>query len=255
MPPPTGISAFKRFITAPEDCAALLCALRSSPEPPDIAGVITPLTADASPRGIIRTRPGVHEFLGVTDALQHAPWSPPIGMLLHIAQPDPHSNPTTLWIGRELWPYGPALSQLAPASLFIDAPDAATRLWAAETALRSNAVGLVIADSRAFTRPATQRLQLAANAANSVCLLARPATEQRLLSAAASRWLISPASPHTQGHGWSAQLLRCKGEQPSPHAPRVWRIVIEHETGAFRVSADVEHQSRPAALPALRESA
>lgn len=105
-----------------------------------------------------------------------------------------------LWVGAGIWPYPPLLRgrvgrggesrnerSLLSHSIFIDPPDLASRLWAIEVALRAGAgpVGegatsdirsgpvCVIADGRGFTLPHTRRLQLAAAASGSLCILAR----------------------------------------------------------------------------------
>ncbi|MFO0874641.1 MAG: hypothetical protein U0575_11820 [Phycisphaerales bacterium] len=73
-------------------------------------------------------------------------------------------------------------------------PDA--RLWAIDLALRCTGVALVVADGRGLDMAATRRLQLAAEAGQTVGLLARAPDERATLSAAATRWLVRPAGLH-----------------------------------------------------------
>ena len=93
-----------------------------------------------------------------------------------------------MWIGRACWPHPLTLSVgVRRRSLFVAPPDREKRLWAAELAVRSPAVGIVVAEGEGLRMAATRRLQLAARSGRTLVLLARPSAERGELSAAATR--------------------------------------------------------------------
>lgn len=122
-----------------------------------------------------------------------------------------------VWVGRRCWPYGRLLARgenrdLLERSIFVDAVNDASRLWAVDVALRCEAVCAVIADGTGLDMPATRRLQLAARAGRSVGLLARPPAELRGLSAAATRWIVTAVANHQSHHPrWRVRQIRSKG--------------------------------------------
>jgi protein ImuA len=172
-----------------------------------------------------------------------------------------------IWIGRALWPYGPALWHIEPAllarSIFIDPPDDAARLWAIDLALRCGAFAAVIADGSAIKMAHSRRLQLAAASGNAVGLLARPPWEHRELSAAATRWRVQAwrVAEHEEsavaGPRWLATLVRCKGRQVLSdhgrgHLPRRWVLEQDRDQGVVRVLAELVDRPDAAALSARR---
>jgi hypothetical protein len=198
-------------------------------------GLMVPLTQSLGlPRGM------VHEWLsGSYEAFEGSPDSvtpglvdnapPPLCLFSELAwraispacDPDDQTSAIqpghVLWIGRSVWPWPrvllrdrPSPCSLLQRSWFIDPPDRAARLWAMELALGNPAVTVVIGDGRGFERVATRRLQLAARAGQSLCLLARPYAERRTLSAAATRWGVAPRDSPTAHPRWIVRLLRCK---------------------------------------------
>lgn len=186
-----------------------------------------------------------------------------------------------VWVGRRVWPYGRALvcqgtlladvsgdgqaearwgvdDALLRRSIFVDAPDDATRLWAMDLALRCAAIACVVGEGHGFDVAATRRLQLGARAGRTLGLLARPPTETKCASVASSRWLVghvptSGADERAHEHGarrggesdvavnprWIVELVRCKGVRPSVEAPRQWGVEWCCETGHLSVVADV----------------
>jgi hypothetical protein len=103
--------------------------------------------------------------------------------------------------------------QLLARTLFVDPRGIRERLWAIDSALRSPAVGVVVADVSGFDMAASRRLQLAAGEGGGVGIFARPPREERELSAAATRWRVARSAPSRKraGPGWTLELLRCKG--------------------------------------------
>jgi len=99
---------------------------------------------------------------------------------------------------------------LLKQSIFVDPPDKGARLWAMDLSLRCSAVAAVIADGRRFDISATRRLQLAAESANALGLVARPVGDFRYLSAATTRWRVSHAPSPNQKPRMRIELARCK---------------------------------------------
>lgn len=235
------------------------------------------IDSDLPQAGLLRGK--VHEWLGLLPPESHATplatpikektWSPPLSLLIHLAcsalaQAD-NTQARVVWVARpgasgfSVRPYSPALGargtahsrDLLASSLFVSATSPAQRLWAADLALRSRAAIAVIVDAAGFDLPATRRLQLAAESSSSICFLARPPWEQTVLSASTTRWLVrtcpspnlSPTSTPTPTRRWTVSLLRCKGMQPAPGAPRLWTLERDHATRAFSVVPDLRDRS------------
>jgi len=210
------------------------------------------------PGGGLR-RGGVHEWVGVAPPPdgeksdeRSAFWCPPLAIVSHLvrralaAAGDPVSYP--VWIGAAVWPYPRTLVEMADRqraaplerSLFVRAPDRASRLWAADVALRNPAVAAVVADGSGFDLAATRRLQLAAEVGGTLCLLARPPREQLVLSAATTRWSVrSCPSLVVPAKRWTVELLRCKGMRPVPGACDLRILEHDHATGAIALVPDL----------------
>jgi protein ImuA len=196
-------------------------------------------------------RGGVHEWVGVASPdgeksdERSSFWGPPLAIMSHLvrralaAAGGLVSYP--VWIGASVWPYprvlvGAADRQRAGSlerSLFVRASDRTSRLWAADVALRNPAVAVVVADGSGFDLAATRRLQLAAEAGGTVCLLARPPRERSALSAATTRWWVRSHPSLVPAKRWTVELLRCKGMRPVPGAcdPRI--VEHDHATGTI----------------------
>lgn len=173
--------------------------------------------------GLIRN--AVHEWIGLDPILaasHMSRWSPPLTVLVHLARQAiamslRDAAPLHLcWIGARIWPSAAALAgrggstDLLSRSLFVDAPDASARLWAADLALRSSAV-LVLVDGSGFDMAASRRLQLAAEAGGWLAHLARPPWERTELSSAATRWSIARERTEGDEPRFGIRLLRSKG--------------------------------------------
>ena len=211
----------------------------------------------------------LHEWFGVApsthfmacrkDEIRREDWVPPLLPLVHLARQALRcASPSrrAVWIGRRCFPYGgvfvgaPDDGRLLERSIFVAAPRPADRLWAAGLALRSPAVGLMIADGSGFDMATTRRIQLVAKAHQTTAWLVRPPWETRELSAAQTRWLVRwEASPEQDDEessafnpGWSLELLRCKGMQPDS-CPRVWALEWDRGEGAVRLSTAMAHQA------------
>jgi len=157
-----------------------------------------------------------------------------------------------VWIGRRCFPYGSALigadgdRRMLERSIFVATDKPVDRLWAVDLALRSPAVGVVIADGSGFDMAATRRIQLVAKAQRTLVLLVRPPWEVLELSAAQSRWMVRWVSNSNSvekesrqiNPRWSVELLRSKGGQPE-RRPRVWGWEWDRGEGAVRLSTTV----------------
>ncbi|HKQ47153.1 MAG TPA: hypothetical protein VJZ71_03675 [Phycisphaerae bacterium] len=237
---------------------------------------------------------GLHEWFGVeevgreegrpTPRSADGRWSPPLCILVHLAwqaQSREASPPWTVWIGRRCHPYPRVLirgggkdRRLLTRSLFVAPREAAARLWAIDLALRSPAVGCVVADGSGFDRAATQRIQLLARTQGKTVLAACPAPQRTELSAAQTRWGIrnaecgmrneerSDAPRHSAFRiptsalvpRWSVELLRCKGMRPTqdhPGAPG-WLLEWNRAEGAVHLSARLADPAGAAERPIRR---
>jgi len=135
------------------------------------------------------------------------------------------------WIGRRCWPTPFSLPpEHLNSCLFIDPPSERLALWAIETALRSPAVKLVIADLPCASLTATRRLALAAKASGATAILLRKQETFSSPSAATSRWEISPFPSDSEAPAWKLSLTRLKGGSLGNAS---WLITLEggHEPG------------------------
>lgn len=207
---------------------------------------------------------GLHEWLGVGEPVGRG-WTPPLCVLVHLAWQafDRHSSsPWTVWIGKHCHPYPRVLirgedRQLLERSLFVTPRDAVSRLWAVDLALRSPAVGCVVADGSGFDRAATQRIQLLARTQTKAVLSVCPPRQQSELSAAQTRWRMSVPPPMAKKTAsgiqprWIVELLRCKGMRPTKEH-RVWLLEWNRAEGAIHLSARLAGLAGPTQAPVRR---
>ncbi|MBI5764469.1 MAG: hypothetical protein HZA51_13185 [Planctomycetes bacterium] len=199
---------------------------------------------------------GLHEWFGVEDTARgethpaDARWTPPLCILAHLAWQAfdrSSSSPWVVWVGRACHPYPRVLvrgadRRMLERSLFVSPRDVAGRVWAMDLALRSQAVGFVVADGSGLDRSATQRIQLLARAQAKVVLAVCPPRQRSILSAAQTRWLVRTA--HAPGQrrpgeihpGWSVELLRCKGMRPTQDHPS-WYLEWNRAEGVVHCPA------------------
>jgi hypothetical protein len=187
-----------------------------------------------------------------------------MGVLMQLALRHLDETPgVVVWIGRRLWPYlvpggreGDA--RLVRRSVFVDPPDDGGRLWAIDLAIRSAAVATVVADGSGLDLARTRRLQLAAEHASALVLVARPPAERDQLSAAAVRWLVRAAPSADTTPRWIVELLRCKGMQlrggREEHSnqgkwPNQMMVEWKRVEGGLAVPAALRDRSRRAPLP------
>jgi hypothetical protein len=189
---------------------------------------------------------GIHEWFAGSEERDGIPAQAPRAILAHVARAAMKTRlgepgySSLIWIGRMCWPCPAVIPDLLACSIWIDPPDAASRLWAIDLALRCKGVGAVIADGCGLDMGSSRRLQLAAEAGRTIGLLARPASEVRVLSAAATRWRVSLVPTEGKRPRWTVELLRCKGVRPATDASAM-RCIVEwqHAQGACRVSPEM----------------
>jgi protein ImuA len=155
------------------------------------------------------------------------------------------------------------------------------RAWSIDQALRCPGVGAVVGDVEGMDMADSRRLQLAAEAGQTLGVLTRPAPEIRELSASGTRWVVSPQAGATDRVRWRVELRRCKAAAlwaaASGGSVREWvlewderrrgvQVVgvdevdvsggvgaeVERETGGVRLAPDVAH--RPGS-PQVRRTA
>lgn len=204
----------------------------------------------------------MHEWFGA--ALPVRPeWIPPLCILTDLAARglEGAAGRLVVWIGSRCRPSAFMLahwSALASASVFLDPPDDATRLWLIDLAARSPGVAAVIADGSGLSMPATRRIQIAAGHGSALCLIARPEWERASLSAACTRWRVQSEASQDSRPRWSVALLRDKGQAgfrdrspaPSPSGGEGWLVEWSDEEGCIGVAAGVVRAARRASLAA-----
>lgn len=141
--------------------------------------------------------------------------------------------------------YGPGLSDsgLSPERLVVvKGRSDSDILWAMEEGLRSPGLVAVLGEVDRINLTGSRRLQLACEAGTTAGFLLRPPQKVLATSTVLTRWRIAAA----QGSGdvprvaWDVELLRCRYR--TNDAILNWRVEEDHETGAFRVAADVLHR-------------
>lgn len=224
----------------------------------------------------------LHEWFGVSGPVVQAsstarggeparrgPWTPPVCVVVHLVWQALKAGSTslwTVWIGRRCFPYPNVLvrengqdRRLLDRSIFVAPRDASGRLWAIDLALRSPAVGVVVADGSEFNMAASRRVQLVARDKGRLALLVRPAWERQKPSSAHSRWLLRRQLASggdvtlRVNPRWSVELLRCKGVQPE-RGPSVWALEWDRATSTVSVSAAMANQAGDAKREPTSES-
>ena len=213
-------------------------------------------TTDHKAAGLLNG--SVHEWIGVDfpviGSSASRNWVPPLAILTHLAS---RSIPTTaetggsvVWVGRNMWPYPwltvrlhGGMGRLLNQSIFLDPPDASSRLWAIERALRCPANVAVIADCAGMGITETRRLQLAAKQGQTLGLTTRPPHEQSMLSAATTRWHVTGLRGHDRP-AWGITLLAAKGSQPiSSHGRQTdWTLEWNHATSTIGTVSDMVYR-------------
>lgn len=192
-----------------------------------------------------------------------------------VCQAQPNGQRLVMWIGRRCWPHLGALSvvrdplseneigesstvirtikngerttengqrpqqvdqTLLQQSIFVDSPDAASRLWAADLALRCSSVVAVVIDGDHFDMAAMRRLQLAAESSGALALLARRPHTRGERSIAATRWLVCSRCSPSMSPRWGVELLRCKTAVMSTTK---WVVELGHANSLELVSTDM----------------
>jgi len=126
-----------------------------------------------------------------------------------------------VWIGRHAWPTPYALlshehsrvtqETFLNSVLFIDPPNTKLTLWTIETALRSNAVALVIAECPRISLTASKRFELAAREYGSTALLLRDPRDLTLPSRALTKWVMTPTPSRHNTPTWELSLANARG--------------------------------------------
>ncbi|HYE61401.1 MAG TPA: hypothetical protein VD997_05345 [Phycisphaerales bacterium] len=136
-------------------------------------------------------------------------WHPPLLILTYLAARPPG---LTVFIGQRCWPCPWTIAKVGldfSRCLFID-PRPEERAWAIDQALRCPGIGAVVGDVEGMDMADSRRLQLAAEAGQTLGLLTRPAPEIKLLSASGTRWVVSPQPGMSDRVRWKVELRRCK---------------------------------------------
>jgi protein ImuA len=137
-------------------------------------------------------------------------WYPPVLLLAWLAA---RASGLVVWIGRRCWPTVWALEQVSLRTedcIFVDPRDEVERVWVIDQSLRCGGVSAVVGDASGLDMSGSRRLQLAAEAGQTLGLLARAPSEAKVLSAAATRWRVRPKPSVGTSCRWELELMRCK---------------------------------------------
>lgn len=135
-----------------------------------------------------------------------------------------------VWVGRRSWPTPFSLApEHLSSCLFLDPPTEKLALWTIETALRSPAVKLVIADTPRVSLATTRRLSLSARAHGTTAVLLRRHSEQPAPSAAMTSWSLASVPSASEAPTWELSLKRFKGGSA---AGTTWTITVEDDYGS-----------------------
>jgi hypothetical protein len=150
----------------------------------------------------------------VTEVLVTRSGQGELGLLMPTLQRLCRSNRRILWIAPPLLPYPPALAQqgldLSRINV-VRCAQASDALWAAEQALRSGACSAVLCWSQQLDDRCFRRLQLAATAGDSWCVMFRAEQFANSGSPAALRLLIS-----SQNQQPRVRIIKQRGGRPQP---------------------------------------
>lgn len=147
-------------------------------------------------------------------------------------------NRYILWIGKECWPSPYLLQKTLPfpellaACLFIDVASEEDRLWAIDTALRSEASFATIAYLPKLTISQSKRFSIALEKSNRFAFLLRPPEARSKPTTSATRWEARPykaptASPEAPPlPAWHLSLTKQKGKQS---LKRNWVVQLDEE--------------------------
>ncbi len=147
-----------------------------------------------------------------------------------------------VWIGKQSWPtpyslISPEHSHAAQEAflnsiIFIDPPNPKLTLWTLETALRSKAVGLVIAECPRISLTTTKRFELAARENGSTALLLRDPSDLHLPSRAHTKWVMTPTPSQHDTPTWELSLANMRGGLQKPLS---WLIGIHEQNSCISV--------------------
>lgn len=147
-----------------------------------------------------------------------------------------------VWIGKKSWPtpyslISPEHSYTAQEAflnsiIFIDPPTPKLTLWTLETALRSKAVGLVIAECPRISLTTTKRFELAARENGSTALLLRDPSDLHLPSRAHTKWVMTPTPSRHDAPTWELSLAHMRGGLQEPLS---WLIGIHEQNSCISV--------------------
>lgn len=142
------------------------------------------------------------------------------------------ARPLAVWIGRRCWPTPFSLPpQTLSNSLFLDPPTQKLTLWAIETALRSTAVRLVVAECPRISLTTTRRFSHAAEHTGTTALLLRDPRDQELPSCCATRWSLAPTpAAALSATASTATTALTEAATLFEHTP-LWRLSLERCKG------------------------
>lgn len=173
----------------------------------------------------------------LTECLLDHPGIGELQLLLPLMRSQQDAGRTVFWINPPHTPYAPALERLGinlSQVVIIQTDNATDALWSMENCLRSPVTGLVLAWPGTLKSRQIRRLQLAAEAGGSHCVLFRSNTAAAASSPAALRLQLTPEQDLTlavhilkRRGGWASQDCRLPLPGRAPVRPQTHTRVVQ----------------------------
>ncbi len=173
----------------------------------------------------------------LTECLLDNPGIGELQLLLPLMRHQQAKGNTVFWINPPHTPYAPALERLGinlSQVVIIQTDNATDALWSLENCLRSPVTGLVLAWPGALKGRQIRRLQLAAEAGDSHCVLFRSRSAAANSSPAALRLQLTPEQDLTlavsilkRRGGWASQDCHLSLPERAPVRPQANARVVQ----------------------------
>lgn len=173
----------------------------------------------------------------LSECLLEAPGIGELQLMLPLMQRVTAAGQVVFWLNPPHVPYAPALAREhigLEQVVVIHTKDTNDLLWSLENCLRSPVTGLVMAWPSRLASRDVRRLQLAAEAGQTVCVLFRPLILAEQSSPAALRLALSPGEQHSL----QVEVLKRRGSWPGQRCP----LAMGHRAD---LTDDKEQQGRP----------
>ncbi len=168
-----------------------------------------------------------------------------------------------LWCFRHFSPYAPGLHSLGfdPNHIIAIRPSQKTQvLWVLEEALRTHSLSVVIGEITNISLINSRRLQLAAQAGNTPCLLFCNDDTSNKKTTSITHWRVLPSNINASNCAgnsdflsesyWQVELVRCRGTSGGHR----WIVRWCYETHCFSVVTPFSNRPKTSSVQKLRKT-